>query len=309
MPASRSTRSASRRCASRCGATARTSTTSSARSTRPSSSSDGLADLALRCRSVAVVPHLGRLGRADALAPRQGPTARVGAPRRLRPRAREHDARPSTRRAPPAPTASSSTSGFDADDTVVVFHDSALERLTGRPGTMEATLAAEREAAARQRRAGADARGGARRHRRSRSTSRSSRNKTGRERELAKATAKVIKDHGAVDRVIVSSFDPVRPRPAPLLPARGRARGPVPRRPADTRCVTAGSARGSARASSTRSTRSCTEASVARWHRAGLPINVWTVDDETELRRLAVLGVDGVIANDPGHALAVLTPE
>jgi len=33
---------------------------------------------------------------------------------------------------------------------------------------------------------------------------------------------------------------------------------------------------------------------------------VWTVDDRAELERLAALGVDGVFANDPAHAIAVL---
>jgi len=50
----------------------------------------------------------------------------------------------------------------------------------------------------------------------------------------------------------------------------------------------------------------CTEKTVKEWHTAGMPINVWTVDDPAELRRLAKLGVDGVFANDPAAALAVL---
>jgi glycerophosphoryl diester phosphodiesterase len=40
-----------------------------------------------------------------------------------------------------------------------------------------------------------------------------------------------------------------------------------------------------------------------------LPINAWTVDDDAELIRLAGLGVDGVFANDPGHAIQVLSAE
>lgn len=46
-------------------------------------------------------------------------------------------------------------------------------------------------------------------------------------------------------------------------------------------------------------------------HAAGLAVNVWTVDDPDELRRLAGLGVDGVVTNVPAVARTVLeaTPE
>jgi glycerophosphoryl diester phosphodiesterase len=50
----------------------------------------------------------------------------------------------------------------------------------------------------------------------------------------------------------------------------------------------------------------CTEATVKAWKTAGMPINAWTVDDPGELRRLSALGIDGVFANDPAAALAVL---
>lgn len=45
---------------------------------------------------------------------------------------------------------------------------------------------------------------------------------------------------------------------------------------------------------------------VARWHRRGRLVDVWTVDEPAELRRLAALGVDGIITNRPGRAVAVL---
>lgn len=45
---------------------------------------------------------------------------------------------------------------------------------------------------------------------------------------------------------------------------------------------------------------------VERAHRAGLQVNVWTVDDVERIRELADLGVDGVITNDPAAAITAL---
>ncbi|MDF1564345.1 MAG: glycerophosphodiester phosphodiesterase [Deltaproteobacteria bacterium] len=42
------------------------------------------------------------------------------------------------------------------------------------------------------------------------------------------------------------------------------------------------------------------------WRSLGLAVNVWTVDDAPTLRRLAALGVDAVITNDPAFARSVL---
>jgi glycerophosphoryl diester phosphodiesterase len=41
-------------------------------------------------------------------------------------------------------------------------------------------------------------------------------------------------------------------------------------------------------------------ATVARIHGAGLRLNIWTVDELMEARRLVALGVDGIITNRPG---------
>jgi glycerophosphoryl diester phosphodiesterase len=41
------------------------------------------------------------------------------------------------------------------------------------------------------------------------------------------------------------------------------------------------------------------EEAVARCHALGLPVLVWTIDDPTWLPRLAAMGADGVITNDP----------
>jgi glycerophosphoryl diester phosphodiesterase len=193
---------------------------------------------------------------------------------------------------------------FDADRNVVVFHDDALPRLTGRPGRMEDLPAAERAAlrvggervpllaevlatfdtevnveikVARVGRAGA----------------------------LVAAAANVIRASGRADRVVVSSFDPIAlvqlHRHLPEVAAAHLFHGA---QPLPLRRGWAGRWIG---ASLVHPQHTLVDAaSVARWHRAGLVVNVWTVNDPAELRRLAALGVDGVFTDDPGAALAVL---
>jgi glycerophosphoryl diester phosphodiesterase len=48
-------------------------------------------------------------------------------------------------------------------------------------------------------------------------------------------------------------------------------------------------------------------AQVAWFHQHALRVNVWTVDDERELRRLAAAGVDGLITNKPRLAVRALS--
>ncbi len=45
---------------------------------------------------------------------------------------------------------------------------------------------------------------------------------------------------------------------------------------------------------------------LERWRRASRVINTWTFDDPDRVRRLDALGVDGIIANDPGRARRAL---
>ncbi len=45
---------------------------------------------------------------------------------------------------------------------------------------------------------------------------------------------------------------------------------------------------------------------VARAQKLGMPVRVWTVDDEAELRRMIGLGVDAIITNAPDVARALL---
>jgi glycerophosphoryl diester phosphodiesterase len=45
---------------------------------------------------------------------------------------------------------------------------------------------------------------------------------------------------------------------------------------------------------------------VAAAHRRGLPVHLWTIDDEAEMARLLDLGVDGIMTDRPGELRSVL---
>ena len=45
---------------------------------------------------------------------------------------------------------------------------------------------------------------------------------------------------------------------------------------------------------------------VSRYHRAGLEVHVWTVNEETEMRRLLALGVDGIVTDRADIAKSVI---
>jgi len=192
---------------------------------------------------------------------------------------------------------------LDGDGHVVVFHDSSLERLTGRRGRIEQTS----EAARKDLRVGgepiallADVL-----HAYDLEINVEIKvNQVGREAALVAATAKVIKASGRSDEIVVSSFDPVAlvqfHRHVPEV-ALGYIFGQDQAFP--LRRGWAGIVVGASLVHPQHTL--CTEKTVGAWHRAGRPINVWTVDDRAELLRLAALGVDGVFANDPAAALAV----
>lgn len=194
---------------------------------------------------------------------------------------------------------------FDGDHHVVVFHDSSLERLTGLPGVMEQLSSAERAKlrvggepvpllaevlAAFDLEINVELKS----------------EKVGRIGALVEATAKVIKDSGRAEQVLVSSFDPVslvqfhRYLPDVALAYLFHDEQPLPMRRGWV-----GNLMGASLLHPQHTL--CTEAKVRAWHTAGLPINAWTVDDRDELERLARLGVDGVFANDPAHAIEVLS--
>jgi len=50
----------------------------------------------------------------------------------------------------------------------------------------------------------------------------------------------------------------------------------------------------------------CSRTAVATAHRLGAPVLAWTVNDPATVRRLAAIGVDGIVSDDPGMALATL---
>ena len=252
-----------------------------------------------------LVPHLGRLGRAERW-------------RRLPARPRVWAHRGASAHAPENTleafelARSAGADGIeldvrlDRDGTVVVFHDRDLQRLCGRPGCIEELSADERKTL-RVRGAAVptledvfhmlgdlDV------------NVELKSNRPGRNAALVEATANVIRRSGRADQVLVSSFDPfsllqfyrLLPEVAlaflfgrdQALPIRsgwlGRAMGASVLHPEHTLC---------------------TAETVKAWHTSGRPVNTWTVDEASELRRLDELGVDGVFTNDPAHALAVLT--
>ena len=129
----------------------------------------------------------------------------------------------------------------------------------------------------------------------------------GRDVETARAAARVLREAGAVDRVVVSSFDwrlvaalrAFAPEiPAGLLFEPSRA----------WRLRVAVGARALRPAALHPDRALATEARVRAWTARGLQVNVWTVDDPDELRRLAAWGVSSVITNVPGRAVEALRP-
>lgn len=127
---------------------------------------------------------------------------------------------------------------------------------------------------------------------------------------------KLLRDAGAVERVCVNSFsgrrtagirDALGPRlctgMGPLSTARLRfasLAGPAG-------ILFGGFVEGCAQIPlSQYGVRLVDAALVGKAHALGLQVHVWTIDDEAEMRRLAALGVDGIMTDDPALLRKVL---
>jgi glycerophosphoryl diester phosphodiesterase len=251
-----------------------------------------------------LVPHLGRLGRATRWRRTRG-RPRVWAHRGDSAHAPENTMLAFDQARAAGADGIELDVRFDGDGNVVVFHDSVLDRLTGRPGRMEQLPAAARAAlrvggepvpllaevlAAFDLEFDVEIKS----------------HKVGRMGALVAATARVIRDSGRADQILVSSFDPIAlvqlhgHLPDVALAYLFHDEQPLPlRRGWVARWI------GSSLVHPQNTL--CTADRVKAWHTAGMPVNAWTVDDRGELERLAALGVDGVFANDPAHAVAVLS--
>jgi glycerophosphoryl diester phosphodiesterase len=212
------------------------------------------------------------------------------------------------------------------DGTVVVFHDEDTERLTGEPGTIEARTFAEVSALDAAQAFSPD--GGASFPLRGSGVTvptfaaalarypgmRFNVDAKTEDPALAEALVREVRAAGATDRVCLGSFfDAQAERLGKLLPeacrylpqgaatchvmaAKSGARGagcPLGYDLADLPHRMAGMIIVDARV-------------VSYFHGRGLPVHVWTVDDEGEMRELLALGVDGIVTDRPDVLARVL---
>jgi glycerophosphoryl diester phosphodiesterase len=119
-----------------------------------------------------------------------------------------------------------------------------------------------------------------------------------------RTTRLVAMEPDAADRLIFSSFDPRLVAAVawlvPWVPAGWLITSPakVPGRSVAERLVGASAVHPKASLVSA--------ASIEPWQRAHLPVNVWTVNDPAEARRLDALGIDTIITDVPGLILQAL---
>jgi glycerophosphoryl diester phosphodiesterase len=114
-----------------------------------------------------------------------------------------------------------------------------------------------------------------------------------------------VRAHDMADQVVVSSFNPFALR-------RAKKAGP------EIECALLvasdlpgwmqwGLTRRYSRADGIHPEAAMVNAAYVAWaHKHSLPLRVWTVDDEAEIRRLLALGVDAVITDVPDHLVEML---
>jgi glycerophosphoryl diester phosphodiesterase len=130
------------------------------------------------------------------------------------------------------------------------------------------------------------------------------------------ATVTAIRDAGAVDRVLVSSFDEGRRASAiRALPgvatsassriaarALGAVRAGLPR----TAATVLNGVHAVQLPETVRGLRVVSPRTVAGFHRAGVEVHVWTVNAATDMRRLLEWGVDGIVTDRADIAVSVV---
>lgn len=198
---------------------------------------------------------------------------------------------------------------LDRDGDVVVIHDETLARVT------EGRDSRRVEEVGRKELASIDVGGGervprleevldwARRHG-ARVNVELKRDVTRRALLVAKVVGLIRREPETAHRVLVSSFDPLlvmaAARLLPNVPAGWLVEKEqrVPGRSLVERLVGATAVHPYASL--------VTKESIGPWQKEGLLVNVWTVNDVDEARRLDALGVDTIITDEPGKILAGL---
>jgi glycerophosphoryl diester phosphodiesterase len=132
----------------------------------------------------------------------------------------------------------------------------------------------------------------------------------------AEAVATTVRDAGAVDRVLLTSFsDRTRIRAVSLLPGVAsspgvaRLRIAVPAVRAGWRQAVARALRGCVAVQvpeRARGLRIVTPAFIDAMHRAGVEVHVWTVNEPADMARLLDWGVDGLVTDRCDLASAVI---
>jgi glycerophosphoryl diester phosphodiesterase len=213
-----------------------------------------------------------------------------------------------------------------ADGVVMVFHDDDTARLTGAPGTIEARTAAELAALDAGFAFTPD--GGRTFPHRGRGVAiptfadalarypsmRFNVDAKADDPRLAEALAAVIAAAGAEDRVCVGSFsDAQAERLGALLPRCARY---LPEQAATCHVLAAKTGQAGAACPGGYDLADLphrldqlvvVDAPVLAWfHARGIPVHVWTVDEEAEMRELVALGVDGIVTDRPDVLRRVL---